>query len=77
MNTADFFILYTFAESDLLHVLGPTVIADNLGFTRQHVSNPISVLVDHGLLGQVEEGKYRITENGKKFLVGELEFDGE
>lgn len=73
MTTADFLILYTFAESDLLHVLGPTVIGDNLGFTRQHVSNRISELVDHDLLHQVDDGKYEITERGSEFVAGNLD----
>ena len=73
MTPTDLFILTSFNESNVFRVLGPTVIADNMDMTRAHVSKRISLLVDHGLLEQIEDGKYRITARGRAFLRGELE----
>lgn len=75
MSSTDFLILLSFKESEIFRVLGPTTIADNLGLTRPHVSKRIAVMVDHGLLEQVEEGKYRISADGRAFLNGELDVD--
>ncbi|SDC06525.1 winged helix-turn-helix domain-containing protein [Natrinema hispanicum] len=58
-------------ESDLL--LGPTTIAKNGDLSRQHVSNRLSILIAYGLVERVEEGYYRITDRGKRWLRGEID----
>lgn len=72
MSPTDFLILLSFEESTIFRILGPTTVADNLGLTRPHVSKRIAVMVEHGLLERVEEGKYRISSDGRAFLDGEL-----
>lgn len=73
MTPTDLFILTSFEESDIFRVLGPTVVSDNLDISRSHASKRISLLVEHGLLEQLAEGKYRITDRGRSFLQGELD----
>lgn len=75
MTPTDLFILTSFNESNVFRVLGPTVIADNLDVTRAHASKRIALLVEHGLLEQIQDGKYRMTDRGRSFLRGELNAD--
>lgn len=42
-------------------------------FTRQHISQRCKKLVDHGLLTHLGNGVYIITEDGERYLDGELD----
>ena len=55
--------------------LGPTTIARNIDRDRTGVSRRLSMLVDYGLVNQVEEGYYEITDLGEQYLEGELDAD--
>ncbi|PSQ06109.1 winged helix-turn-helix domain-containing protein [Halobacteriales archaeon QS_6_71_20] len=51
-------------------------------YSRQYIAERCQILADHGLLTAVGNGVYTITENGQKYLrgdldTGELDTDGE
>lgn len=80
MNQTDDRILELLDESDLL--LSPSVIAVNLDYARNWVSRRLSKLDDAGLVERSDGSYYYITENGRRYLTGEiegseLEFDSE
>jgi len=54
-------------------MLGPTTIAKNVDLSRSYVSRRLSILIAYGLIKQVEEGYYQITDQGKKWLEGDLD----
>ncbi len=62
-------ILELFGTSDL--VLTPAIIAYNAGYSREEVNRRLTELSDHGFVERVGRGKYRITDFGKTYLVGE------
>lgn len=72
MTPTDLFMLISFNESNIFRIIGPTAIADNLDISRSHASKRISLLVEHGFVEQLEDGKYRITDRGQSFLQGDL-----
>ncbi|WP_420182396.1 MarR family transcriptional regulator [Haloarcula sp. KBTZ06] len=41
--------------------------------SRQQVSNRLNKLAEHGLVKDLGNGVYRITERGEKYLVGEID----
>lgn len=71
MTRADDRILETLDESGL--ILSPHVLAVNTDYTRQHITNRLSELVDAGLIDKVDTGLYRVTEQGTAYLAGELD----
>jgi len=73
MNQTDDRILELLDESDL--ILSPSVIAKNLEYTRNWISKRLSLLVNAGLIEQVDEGYYVITDRGRAYLGGELDSD--
>ena len=73
MNQTDDRILELLDESDL--ILSPSVIAKNLEYTRNWISKRLSLLVNAGLIEQVDEGYYVITDRGRAYLSGELDSD--
>ncbi|WP_191219388.1 IclR family transcriptional regulator [Natrialba magadii] len=56
-------------------LLGPTAIAKNIDKHRVTVSDRLRELQRYGLVACPEEGYYEITEQGKKYLEGELDAD--
>jgi len=56
-------------------ILSPTIIAENIGKSREEVSRRLSTLVEQGYCEKVRRGRYRITERGESFLTGELDAD--
>lgn len=48
---------------------------DVIRVSRQHVSRRLQKLADHQLLTHLGNGVYVITEEGKKYLDGELDAD--
>ena len=50
----------------------PHTISLNTGYSRQHVSQRSKVLVDHGLVEQLDEGQYRLTDFGEQVLENEI-----
>lgn len=68
MTPMDDEILELFHSSDL--VLTPSIIADNLEYSRGEVNRHLSDLTDHGYAEKVTRGKYRMTEDGEEYLSG-------
>ncbi|WP_436934507.1 hypothetical protein [Halovenus marina] len=62
-------------DEEILEVLGtslilsPSIIAENIGRSREGVSSRLSALQAGGLVDKVDRGKYRLTKNGMR-LVG-------
>ena len=71
MTQADDRILETLDDSGLL--LSPRILAVNNDYTRQHVSRRLSRLVDAGLVERVDEGLYKVTDQGRAYLAGDLD----
>ena len=71
MNQTDDRILETLDESDL--ILTPAVLAKNLEYSRSWVSERISKLRETGLVENVDGSYYRITDQGRAYLAGELD----
>jgi predicted transcriptional regulator len=73
MTQADDRILELFEESGL--ILTPAVLAKNLDYTRNYISDRCRALNEATLLDREGEGFYRITERGTPYLHGELDAD--
>jgi len=54
-------------------VLSPAIIAYNIDKSREAVTRRLSELTEYGLTERVERGKYKIREEGKEYLNGDLE----
>lgn len=61
-------ILRALGDPDIVTVLSPTIIADNLGVHRVTVSRALSEFVDRGLAIKHDDGKYEITDAGQSLL---------
>lgn len=70
MTNTDVLILVALGSSDLITVLSPTILAVNLGMSREHASRRLSELADRGYVERVEEGKYELGAEGRAFLDG-------
>jgi DNA-binding IclR family transcriptional regulator len=70
MSTTDVLILLALDSSEMIRVLTPTVIATNLGFSREHTSRRLGALSEHGYVKQLGDGKYRLSEAGRSFVTG-------
>jgi hypothetical protein len=53
-------------------VLTPAVIAYNIGYSREEVNRRLGELERRSFVERVERGKYRITDRGRRYLVGPL-----
>jgi len=73
MNQTDDRILELLEESGL--ILSPAVMAKNLDYSRSWVSERTGKLVQSGLVEQVDDGYYRISDRGRAYLAGELDAD--
>ncbi len=71
MNQTDDRILELLDESDL--ALTPAVMAQNLDYTRNWVSRRVNKLEKAGLVDSIESGYYRITDRGRRYLMGEID----
>ncbi|ELZ46034.1 PhiH1 repressor-like protein [Halorubrum distributum JCM 9100] len=71
MTRSDYYILEAMADPEILHVQSPTILAYNLDISRPYVSNRLGELVERGFVEKVEDGKYRITEEGRQILSQE------
>jgi len=69
MTKSDYRILKALENAGDLPVQSPSVLAKNIGITRQHTSTRLSVLVDRGLVERVDEGYYRITVDGSRKIT--------
>lgn len=54
-------------------VLSPSIIAYNIGKSREEVSRRLAELVDKGFVSRVERGKYEIEVRGSEYLNGNLD----
>jgi DNA-binding IclR family transcriptional regulator len=66
MSKSDYRVLEALADADKLPVQTPSVLAFNLGISRQQATRSLSTLIEHGYVEKVERGKYRITEAGRE-----------
>lgn len=62
-------ILEALGESQM--ILSPSVIAKNIDYSRAEVSRRLSKLTERNLVDKIEDGYYRITEDGEAYLRGE------
>lgn len=70
MSPADDLILEVCAGANL--VLTPSIIAYNIEYSREEINRRLSELERHSLVERVDRGKYRITDNGRQYLVHPL-----
>ena len=70
MSRTDYQILAALADCEQLPAQKPSVIAFNLGLSREHVARRLSEFVDRGLVERVKEesGYYRISDAGRQKL---------
>lgn len=73
MTQADDRILEVMEDSGL--VLTPAVLAANLDYSRNYISDRCRLLNEAGLLAKDGEGLYYITERGRAYLSGEIDGD--
>jgi DNA-binding IclR family transcriptional regulator len=69
MSNTDVLILVSLDSSNLIKILSPTIIADNLGMSREHASRRLAELSDKGYVTKLEDGKYRLSKSGRSFLT--------
>lgn len=50
-------------------------MAYNLDYAPETVSRKLSDLVENGLVEKLEDGRYRTTERGGRFVNGDLDPD--
>jgi DNA-binding IclR family transcriptional regulator len=58
-------------SSDL--TLSPTIIAENIEKSREEVNRRLTTLTNRGFVNRVDRGRYRIAEDGRSYLAGELD----
>lgn len=68
MSNTDVLILLALDSSDLIRVLSPSIIAFNLGMSREHASRRLAELTEKGYVHKVEDGKYSLSQTGAEFL---------
>jgi DNA-binding IclR family transcriptional regulator len=68
MSNTDVLLLVALNSSELLPVQSPTILAYNLGMSREHASRRLATLSDHGYVTKVEDGKYSVSDQGETFL---------
>ena len=73
MTQADDRILEVIEDSGL--VLTPAVLAANIDYSRNYISDRCRLLNEAGLLAKEDEGLYYITEKGRAYLMGEIDGD--
>lgn len=71
MTQGDERILEFMLEKDI--VASPGVIAANIDYTSEYISRRCRKLTEAGLLQRVDASNYRITDNGERFLRGDLD----
>lgn len=70
MSNTDVLILLALDSSSIIRVLSPTLIAYNLGMSREHASRRLAELTERGLVTKLEDGKYELSDDGRAFLHG-------
>lgn len=50
----------------------PNTLHLNIGYSRQHISQRCKVLVEHGLVEQLDQGRYRLTDRGEQLIENEI-----
>jgi predicted transcriptional regulator len=75
MSRDDYRILEALVDPDILEVQSPAVIAYNLDMTRPHISKRLSKFAEEDLVEKIQDGRYRITKDGRLFIKGELDPD--
>ncbi|MFU1782592.1 MarR family transcriptional regulator [Haloarcula japonica] len=61
-------------DKEIINVLGtnlilsPSIIAENIGRSREGVGNRLNSLQAGGLVRKVDRGKYELTEEGYKYM---------
>jgi DNA-binding IclR family transcriptional regulator len=68
MSNTDVLILLALDSSDLIRVLSPSIIASNLGMSREHASRRLATLTEEGYVEKLDDGKYSLSETGARFL---------
>lgn len=70
---ADDRILEFFGSHDI--ILSPIVVAKNMDYGQQYVRERVRELTNYGLLDKESRGYYRINDQGRAYLDGEIEPD--
>lgn len=71
MTPLDDEILELMDSADI--VLSPSIIAYNIERSREGVAHRLSQLTKYKMIEKVERGKYRIREEGREYLAGQLD----
>ena len=69
MSNTDVLLLVALDSSELLPVLSPSILAYNLGMTREHASRRLAELSEKGYVEKIKDGKYGLSETGRSFLT--------
>lgn len=70
-------------DKEIINVLGtnltltPSIIAENIDRSREGVGNRLNSLQAGGLVRKVDRGKYKITEEGLKYMTEWIDIDEE
>jgi predicted transcriptional regulator len=68
-------------DREIINVLGtnliltPSIIAENIGRSREGVGNRLNALQAGGLVEKVDRGKYRLTEEGHAYMTEFVDVD--
>jgi predicted transcriptional regulator len=71
-SPVDYEIFLFYEEHDIL--ASAKVVAANIDYDRQYVNKRLRKLEDSGLF-ESEDGLYRLSDEGRKFLDGRLSVD--
>lgn len=69
----DYPILNFFRNHDI--EVSPAVVAWNIGYDNDYVGKRLRALSRADLLVRIDEGRYELSEEGRRFLAGELNVD--
>ena len=70
-------------DREIINVLGtnlvltPSIIAENIGRSREGVGNRLNSLQAGGLVKKVDRGKYELTEEGFRYMTEWNDIDDE
>lgn len=72
MTRADFSILQALDDPDIVTILSPSVIANNLDYSQDHIVRRLQELEERRLVEKLAPGEYRISMRGRDYMAGNL-----
>lgn len=73
MTRADFAILQALDDPDIVSILSPSVIANNLDYSQDHVVRRLQELEERRLVEKLDAGEYRISMYGRDYMAGKID----